>query len=66
MSDWIKSQDRMPREGDTISLPGIKGVYEVHGTALYNKGKLSIPICIVEEYKLNNEEGQEDSGAEGQ
>lgn len=47
----------MPQEGEIISLPDMKGKYEVHGVALYNKGRLSIPLCLVERYKI--EDGQE-------
>ncbi len=53
MEDWLDAQIRMPQEGEHISLPGIKGIYEVKGPSLYNnKGRLSIPLCLVEKYKL--------------
>ena len=53
MEEWLDAQIRMPQEGEHISLPGIKGTYEVKGPSLYNnKGRLSIPLCLVEKYKL--------------
>lgn len=55
MEDWIDIRDRQPRDGEFISLPGIKGKYEVRGPSLYNKGRLAIPLCLVEKYKLNEE-----------
>ena len=59
-SSWIDSKDRMPKEGEIISLPGIKGKYEVHGVALYNKGRLAIPICLVEKYKIEDGQGHQE------
>ncbi len=64
MEDWIDIHDRFPKDGDIVSLPDIKGKYEVHGVGLYNKGRLAIPICLVETYMLH-EEGQENNGREG-
>lgn len=55
MEEWIDVQDRVPQEGDIISLPGIKGSYEVHGPALYNRGRLAIPISLVEKYQIIND-----------
>ena len=55
MEEWLDAQIRMPQEGEHISLPGIKGKYEVRGPSLYNKGRLAIPLCLVEKYKLNEE-----------
>ena len=53
MEDWIDASARLPKEGETISLPGLSAKYCVHGTALYNnKGKLAIPISIIEKYKI--------------
>lgn len=54
MEDWIDASARLPQEGETISLPGLSAKYFVHGTALYNRGRLSIPICLVEKYKIEN------------
>lgn len=54
MEDWIDASARLPKEGETISLPGLSAKYFVHGTALYNKGKLAIPISIVEKYKIED------------
>ena len=54
MEDWIDARLRLPQEGETISLPGINAKYYVHGTALYNRGRLAIPICLVEKYKIEN------------
>jgi hypothetical protein len=56
MEDWIDVHDRWPQEGETISLPGLKDKYKVQGPALYNnKGRLSIPLSLVEKYKIENE-----------
>ena len=52
MEDWLDAAIRMPQEGEVISLPDMKGKYEVHGLSLYNKGKLAIPLCLVEKYKI--------------
>ena len=52
MDDWIDASKRLPQEGETIVLPDIKAKYFVHGTALYNRGRLAIPISIVEKYKI--------------
>ncbi len=51
--EWIDAKLRMPQEGDFISLPGIKGKYEVKGLSLLNgKGQLSIPLGLVEKYRI--------------
>ena len=55
----IDASDRMPQDGEVISLPGIKGRYLVHGQALYNHGRLAIPLCLVEKYMI--EDGQRDT-----
>lgn len=52
MDDWIDASVRPPREGEAVSLPGIKEKYFVSRYALYNKGKLAIPISIIEKYKI--------------
>ena len=52
MEDWIDASARLPQEGETIILPEIKAKYYVHGSALYNHGKLAIPISLVEKYKI--------------
>ena len=52
MEDWIDASARLPQEGETIILPEIKAKFYVHGSALYDKGKLAIPINIVEKYKI--------------
>lgn len=52
MEDWIDIQTRWPVEGEIISLPDMKGVYEVRGVSLYHKGKLAIPLCLVDKYKI--------------
>lgn len=54
MDDWIDARIMLPQEGETISLPGLSAKFLVHGTALYNRGRLSIPICLVEKYKIDN------------
>lgn len=41
-------------DGEFISLPNMKAVYEVRGVSLYNKGRLAIPLSIVEKYKIEN------------
>lgn len=46
---------RLPQEGETISLPDIKGKYLVHGQALYNHGRLAIPLCLVEQYTIEDD-----------
>ena len=55
MEDWLDAAIRRPQEGEVISLPDMKGKYEVRGPSLYNKGRLAIPLCLVEKYKLNEE-----------
>lgn len=53
MEEWIDARLRMPQEGESISLPDIKGKYKVQGISLFNsKGRLSIPLCLVEKYKI--------------
>ncbi len=53
MEEWINARTRMPQEGEIISLPGFKGKYKVQGMSLFNsKGRLSIPLCLVEKYKI--------------
>ena len=52
MEDWIDVRERWPREGELISLPNMKAVYEVRGVSLYNRGRLAIPLCLVEKYKI--------------
>jgi hypothetical protein len=52
MEDWIDARYRLPQEGETISLPDINAKYLVHGNALYNRGKLAIPISLVDKYKI--------------
>lgn len=54
MDDWIDASARLPKEGETISLPGLSAKFLVQGTALYNRGRLSIPVCLVEKYKIEN------------
>lgn len=54
MDDWIDASARLPQDGETITLPNMSAKYTVHGTALYNKGKLAIPISIVEKYKIED------------
>ncbi len=55
MGDWIDSTNRLPKDGETIILPDVKGKFRVHGSALYYKGKLAIPINIIEKYQTTNE-----------
>lgn len=55
MDDWIDARYRLPQEGETIILPNIKAKYYVHGAALYNRGKLAIPISLVEKYQIIND-----------
>lgn len=52
MDDWIDASARLPKEGETISLPGMKDKYTIHGAALYDKDKLTIPLSLVEKYKI--------------
>ncbi len=52
MEDWINIHDRPPQDGEVVSLPNIKGKFEVRGSSLYIKGRLAIPLCLVEKYKL--------------
>lgn len=53
MDEWIDSRTRMPQEGESVSLPGIRGKYLVRGVSLFNnKGQLSIPLSLVEKYKI--------------
>lgn len=54
MEDWIDIRERWPMDGEFISLPNMKAVYEVRGVSLYNKGRLAIPLSIVEKYKIEN------------
>lgn len=54
MEEWIDASARPPQEGETIEIPGVKGRHEVHGPSLYNnKGRLAIPLCLVEKYRIN-------------
>ncbi len=51
--EWTDARIRMPHEGEFISLPGIKGAYEVRGISLLNsKGQIAIPLCLVEKYRI--------------
>lgn len=53
MEEWIEVHFRMPQEGELVSLPNIKGEYEVRGVSLLNsKGQIAIPLCLVEKYKI--------------
>lgn len=53
MEDWIDATTRLPQEGEIIELKDLNGRYEVRGLALFNaRGKLAIPICLVEHYKI--------------
>ena len=54
MGDWIDIRERWPGDGELISLPDMKAIYEVRGVSLYNKGRLAIPLCLVEKYKIEN------------
>ncbi len=53
MEEWIDARLRMPQEGESISLPGMKGRYTVRGVSLLNsKGQISIPLCLIEKYRI--------------
>ena len=54
MEEWIDIRDRWPQEGETLLLPALKGKFVVHKTALYLSGRLTIPLGIVEKYKIDN------------
>lgn len=60
MEDWIDIRERWPGDGELISLPDMKAIYEVRGVSLYNKGRLAIPLSIVEKYKLENGSWRQD------
>ena len=52
VDEYIDINARWPQDGEHISLPGMKGIYEVRGVSLYNHGRLAIPLCLVEKYKI--------------
>jgi hypothetical protein len=54
VDEYIDINARWPQDGEHISLPGMKGIYEVRGVSLYNHGRLAIPLCLVEKYKIEN------------
>ena len=55
MEDWIDASERPPRDGETITLPGLKGRYEVRGAALYEKGRLVFPVSLVDKYRIEED-----------
>lgn len=53
MSDWILASERMPEDGETIMLHGLKKKYKVKGSAIYHKGQIAMSVGLIEKYRID-------------
>ena len=53
MNGWILASERMPKDGETIMLYGMKKKYEVRGSAIYHKGKIAMSVGLIDKYRID-------------